>query len=209
MRTVMRRYATRRSGKDYYTVLGVPQNASHAEIKAAYFKLAKQLHPDAPTGNEAKFKETVEAYEVIGSEESRARYDAGMHPTSDKSPYDDAFHEAMRQEAARQYEEFRRWEQRRSAPFADFIREKETRSFRSFRTAFYYDYGPLGGKRRTRWRKPQYQEEPEDFRPPITGGMRILKTAGMILGTLFVFSILDEKWRSRGNMGHYNRSDPR
>ncbi len=64
--------------KDYYHVLGVAKNASHAEIKKAYRKLAQKHHPDANAGNkdaEERFKEISAAYDVVGNEEKRKQYD--------------------------------------------------------------------------------------------------------------------------------------
>lgn len=64
--------------KDYYQILGVPRNATQAAIKKAYRKLAQKLHPDANPGNkeaEERFKEISAAYDVIGDEEKRKRYD--------------------------------------------------------------------------------------------------------------------------------------
>lgn len=61
--------------KDYYKILGVERSASEAEIKKAYRRLAGKHHPDKPTGDEAKFKEINEAYEVLGDKEKRAMFD--------------------------------------------------------------------------------------------------------------------------------------
>lgn len=63
------------SGKDYYKILGVEKNASQEEIKKAFKKNAMQHHPDRPGGNEAKFKEINEAYQVLGDAEKRKKFD--------------------------------------------------------------------------------------------------------------------------------------
>ncbi len=61
--------------KDYYDILGVSKNASADDIKRAYRKLAHQHHPDKAGGDEAKFKEINEAYQVLGTAEKRSQYD--------------------------------------------------------------------------------------------------------------------------------------
>ena len=64
--------------KDYYADLGVPKNASDAEIKKAYRKLAQQHHPDTKQGDpsaEERFKEISSAYDVLGDPEKRKAYD--------------------------------------------------------------------------------------------------------------------------------------
>jgi molecular chaperone DnaJ len=64
--------------KDYYQVLGVPKNATQADVKKAYRKLAQKWHPDANAGNkdaEDRFKEISAAYDVIGDPEKRKEYD--------------------------------------------------------------------------------------------------------------------------------------
>jgi molecular chaperone DnaJ len=61
--------------KDYYHILGVSRTASEAEIKKAYRKLAHEYHPDKPGGNEGKFKEINEAYQVLSDKMRRAQYD--------------------------------------------------------------------------------------------------------------------------------------
>lgn len=65
----------RRVAKDYYSILGVERSATAEEVKRAYRKLALQYHPDKPTGNEEKFKEINEAYQVLSDQEKRAQYD--------------------------------------------------------------------------------------------------------------------------------------
>jgi molecular chaperone DnaJ len=68
--------------RDYYEVLGVPRNASEADIKKAFRTLARKYHPDAnkddPQAAE-KFKEINEAYQVLSDPEKRARYDQFGH----------------------------------------------------------------------------------------------------------------------------------
>src|SRR5690349_17032354 len=64
--------------KDFYQVLGVAKDASAADIKKAYRKLARANHPDSNPGDDAKhetFKAVAEAYDVIGDEAKRAKYD--------------------------------------------------------------------------------------------------------------------------------------
>jgi len=61
--------------KDYYKILGVDKKAGAEEIKKAFRKLAHQHHPDKAGGDEAKFKEINEAYQVVGDTEKRQKYD--------------------------------------------------------------------------------------------------------------------------------------
>jgi curved DNA-binding protein len=61
--------------KDYYNILGVNKSASKDEIKKAFYKLAHRYHPDKKEGNEAKFKEVNEAYQVLSDDAKRVKYD--------------------------------------------------------------------------------------------------------------------------------------
>lgn len=67
------------SKRDYYEVLGIPKGASADEIKKAFRKLAVKYHPDKEGGDEAKFKEINEAYEVLKDSQKRQRYDQFGH----------------------------------------------------------------------------------------------------------------------------------
>jgi molecular chaperone DnaJ len=68
--------------RDYYEVLGVSRDANETEIKKAFRKLARELHPDVNSQDpsaEEKFKEAAEAYEVLSDSERRAMYDRYGH----------------------------------------------------------------------------------------------------------------------------------
>ena len=81
------------SKRDYYEVLGVDRNASEADLKKAYRRLAMKYHPDRNPDDseaEAKFKEAKEAHEVLSDARKRAAYDqfghAGVDPTLGGGP---------------------------------------------------------------------------------------------------------------------------
>ena len=68
------------AARNPYEVLGVARDASEEQLRAAYRKLAKQLHPDLNPGNkeaEARFKEVAAAYDLLSDKDKRARFDRG------------------------------------------------------------------------------------------------------------------------------------
>ncbi|MFO0955361.1 MAG: DnaJ C-terminal domain-containing protein [Candidatus Saccharibacteria bacterium] len=72
--------------RDYYDVLGVSRDASADEIKKAFRKAAVKHHPDREGGDEAKFKEVSEAYEVLSDDQKRAAYDNYGHAAGAANP---------------------------------------------------------------------------------------------------------------------------
>ena len=72
--------------RDYYEILGIDKNASAAEIKKAYRKMAIKFHPDKNPDDkdaEAKFKEAAEAYEILSNADKKAKYDQFGHQAFD------------------------------------------------------------------------------------------------------------------------------
>jgi len=70
---------------NHYEVLGVSSRSTHAEIKAAYYKLSKQYHPDVNKNSadtEVQFRKITEAYEILGNLKMRKMYDRGLFPGS-------------------------------------------------------------------------------------------------------------------------------
>ena len=73
---------------DYYAVLGVPRDASADDIKKAYRRLARELHPDVnpDVRTQERFKEITQAYEVLSDPDKRQMYDLGGDPFAAAGP---------------------------------------------------------------------------------------------------------------------------
>lgn len=77
--------------KDYYNLLGVEKNATKDDIKKAFYKLASKYHPDKKGGDEAKFKEINEAYQVLSDEKKRKEYDTYGQTFNGQGPQQGGF----------------------------------------------------------------------------------------------------------------------
>lgn len=67
--------------ENYYFILGVPANSSQTDIKAAYRRRAKELHPDQYGANQTPFQVLHEAYSVLSNPTSRQSYDDSLQDT--------------------------------------------------------------------------------------------------------------------------------
>ncbi|HET6244588.1 MAG: DnaJ domain-containing protein [Bacteroidetes bacterium] len=101
--------------KDYYKILGLSKDASEADIKKAYRKLALKYHPDKNQGNKAaeeKFKEVNEAYQVLSDPEKRSKYEKfgkdwrHYQQAGTSKPYDWSQWSGAKQSSGRGYETF-------------------------------------------------------------------------------------------------------
>lgn len=70
--------------EDYYNTLGLKNNCSKEEIKKNYRKMSLKFHPDRPNGNKAMFQKISKAYEVLGDDNSRQKYDNEMNYKNNK-----------------------------------------------------------------------------------------------------------------------------
>src|SRR5574342_1012635 len=85
--------------RDYYQVLGLPRSASADDIKKAYRRLARQVHPDLHSGAkksemEKKFKELNAAHEILSDPDKRKKYDQYGHRWQEAEAYEKARQQA-------------------------------------------------------------------------------------------------------------------
>lgn len=88
--------------KDYYKILGVSRNSTQDDIKKAYRKLALQYHPDKG-GDQEKFKEVNEAYQILGNEQKRSQYDQFGSADFNSSGFGQGFGDFNQGQSGRSY----------------------------------------------------------------------------------------------------------
>lgn len=178
--------------RDPYDVLGVVKTASAEDIKKAYRKLVKQLHPDLHPGDQKmadRFKDVAAAYEIIGDADKRAKFDKGeIDAAGQERPQQRYYREYANEGGAQHYQS--------DGGFADFGDYSDLFSD-------LFSGGRAGGQ--TRGRNVHYQLE-VDFVTAATGGQqRITLPEGKQLGVNIPEGIGDGQTIRLKGLGHPGR----
>ncbi|XP_074076449.1 dnaJ homolog subfamily B member 8-like [Macrotis lagotis] len=156
---------------NYYKILGVPQNASSADIKKAYHQLALQVHPDKNPENreaaEKKFKQVAEAYEVLSDAQKRDDYDSSRGSSIRREEKGDTSQETSGLEEELMF-------QRPRTVFQDIFNENGLFSGDFLSTNYVSSSGP---RRRSRPRQ-RYHTSLFDMAPILSTGFSTLVTLG-------------------------------
>lgn len=91
--------------KDYYSILNLSRSATDDDIKKGYRKLALKYHPDKTNGDDSKFKEISEAYEVLSDSQKKGLYDSGVDP-NDKNQGTQGFGQGFNHQADHIFQQF-------------------------------------------------------------------------------------------------------
>jgi DnaJ-class molecular chaperone len=149
---------------DPYELLGVAKTATLDEIKKAYRKLAKKYHPDINPGNkdaEKKFKEISHAFDLIGTEEARAKFDRGETEDQQRQQYEEYMRNSQNQ---RYYRDTQGPQSRYSQSFDEGVDMDEI---------FAQMFGQGRGRASRQPREELYQME-IDLRESVVGGEKVI-----------------------------------
>jgi DnaJ-class molecular chaperone len=183
--------------RDPYEVLGVAKTASADDIKKAYRKLVKQLHPDLHPGDAKaadRFKEVSAAYDIIGDETKRAKFDKGeIDASGAERPEQRFYREYADRGGARHYES--------QQGFADFG------DYSDIFSDLFGAAGRANANRPMRGRNVHYSLE-VDFLTAATGGQqRITLPDGKQLGVTIPEGVADGQTIRLKGLGHPGRGD--
>ncbi len=178
--------------RDPYDVLGVAKTASADDIKKAYRKLVKQLHPDLHPGDQKvadRFKDVASAYDIVGDAEKRAKFDKGeIDAAGQERPQQRYYREYADEGGAQHYQS--------SGGFADFG---------AYSDLFADFFAGGGANRDARGRNVHYQLD-VDFVTAATGGQqRITLPEGKQLGVTIPEGIGDGQTIRLKGLGHPGR----
>lgn len=154
--------------KNPYEVLGVASTATLHDIKTAYRKLAKKYHPDLNPGNkenEQKFKEISHAFDLIGTEEARAKYDRGETDEQKQHQYEEFMRNAQSGGGGRFYSDTQGPYSRYSRNFEENVDMDEILS---------QIFGQSGRARRPRGPRQEIYQMEIDLREAVVGGEKVI-----------------------------------
>lgn len=145
-----------------YQILGVAETATLEDIKKAYRKLAKKYHPDLNPGNkeaEKKFKDVSHAFDLIGTEEARTKYDRGETEDQQRQQYEDFMKRSQNQ---RYYSDTQGPHSRYTQNFGDDIDMEDLLS------------GIFGNRQRSRGPQSEVYQLEIELREAIIGGEKVI-----------------------------------
>jgi len=181
--------------RDPYEVLGVAKTASEDDIKKAYRKLVKQLHPDLHPGDKQaadRFKEVASAYDILGDAAKRQKFDKGeIDASGAERPEQRFYREYAGQGGARQY--------RSQAGFEDLGDMSDL-----FSDLF---GGAAGGPVNMRGRNAHYQLEIDFLTAALGGQQRITLPDGKQLGVAIPEGVADGQTLRLKGLGHPGRGN--
>jgi len=145
------------AAKNYYQTLGLPTSATALEVKKAYHDLARIYHPDAKTGNEAKFKDIAEAFEVLSDEQLRNQYNSARNP---RERQEEQFQQGQGQAKEQQGQAKGQWKYRGADPFGGFEGRKSP-----FEQASWEEKAKRAAESHEKWQRNARRSPPIDFSP--------------------------------------------
>lgn len=183
------------NNKNYYLTLGIPRTASQTEIKDAYYKLAKQHHPDIAKGNAERFKEINEAYEILSDTQKKTEYDSSLR--NDQSYYHS---QRSNNQTGNRYSQYQNdsqgfgTEYKRYSNFNQHYDEFYSRYKRESREDFDYSGGTQDRKHYEKEQQERMRNFDKDFDSQLEGVIQVLRKrlitfAVAFVGFLVVFKV--------------------
>jgi len=172
------------SNKNYYLTLGISQTASQAEIKEAYYKLAKQHHPDLAKGSAERFKEINEAYEILSDNQKKSEYDSILR--NNQSYYQSQRSSNSRYSQHQNESQGFGGEYKRYSNFNQHYDEFYSRYKRESRDDFDYSGGTRDRKHYEKEQEERMRNFDKDFESQLDGVIQVFRKRLVTFAVAFV-----------------------